>query len=357
MTDNQFGFKERHAVDTAIYAFKEVVNYYNSRSSPVFICFLDASKAFDRINHWMLYKKLIHRKVPLYIVRFLLAWYSTQLINIRWGSTFSTVFKVTNGVKQGGIMSPRLFNVYMDDLSKRLNLSGKGCQLHGTPANNFGYADDMCLVAPSRKGLQRLIDICSDYAVKHDILYNTSKTVCMIVPSKKHKCSTDINFVLNGNVLSMVNTYKYLGCNISCDLTDDVDIQRQRRSLLINVNRIVREFAHCTDPVKIRLFKTFCTNMYCSHLWSNYKKSTLSKIRVTYNNALRKLLRLPYNCSASNMFVVRCIPTFEAVRRKYLHSFKQRLMSTNNLIIQQLSDPSVRNHYGFSAEYKKLMYL
>ena len=72
-------------------------------------------------------KKLINRKVPLFIVRLLIVWYSLQRMHIRWKNTFSTSFCVSNGVKQGGNISPVLFNVYMDDLScvlSRSNLEG-----------------------------------------------------------------------------------------------------------------------------------------------------------------------------------------------------------------------------------------
>ena len=82
-------------------------------------------------------------------------------------------------------MSPLLFNVYMDDLTHSLNRSGIGCRLGGTSFNNFGYADDMSIVAPSPGGLQKLIGICEHYAMKHDITYNIKKSVCMLVKSRK----------------------------------------------------------------------------------------------------------------------------------------------------------------------------
>ena len=63
-SDTQFGFKAQHSTDMCIYAVKSVVKYYNHFHSPVYTCFLDASKAFDRINHWTLFSKLIARGVP-----------------------------------------------------------------------------------------------------------------------------------------------------------------------------------------------------------------------------------------------------------------------------------------------------
>lgn len=68
-TDNQFGFKAKHGTDLCIYALKEIVNKYGDKNSSVLMCFIDASKAFDRINHDKLFNKLRQRGVPKYIVR------------------------------------------------------------------------------------------------------------------------------------------------------------------------------------------------------------------------------------------------------------------------------------------------
>ena len=72
--ENQFGFKKQHGTDTCIYVMKEIINRYQRLGSSVYLCFLDASKAFDRINHDTLFKKLVYRNVPAYIVRLLVIW-------------------------------------------------------------------------------------------------------------------------------------------------------------------------------------------------------------------------------------------------------------------------------------------
>ena len=173
---NQFGFKKAHRTELCIYTLRGHIELYRKRSTTVFVTFLDASKAFDRLDHWLLFEKLIYRKVPLFIVRLLIVWYSLQRMHIRWGNTFSTSFCVSNGVKQGGIISPVLFNVYMDDLSCELNRSNIGGRIGGEIVNHLSYADDLCLICLSSAGMQKLLNVCSKYTTKHSLSYNASKS-------------------------------------------------------------------------------------------------------------------------------------------------------------------------------------
>ena len=87
---------------------------FDANGSSMYVTMLDASKAFDRVNHSKLLCKLIDRGCPAFIVRILYYWYSTQTFTVRWCQGLSGFFTVCNGVKQGGILSLHLFNVYMD---------------------------------------------------------------------------------------------------------------------------------------------------------------------------------------------------------------------------------------------------
>ena len=78
---NPFGFLKAHSTHLCIilYALKEFIEHYKSTNTTLFVTFLDASKAFDRIDHWVLLKKLIAKDVPLLIKRLILYWYSTNI--------------------------------------------------------------------------------------------------------------------------------------------------------------------------------------------------------------------------------------------------------------------------------------
>ena len=105
----------------AIFALKQTVDLHRNQDTPVYMCFLDAKNAFDRVNHWTLAKKLLDRNVPLHIVKLFIFLYREQEFMVRWGNSLSMTFPCSNFIMQGGQLSPLLYNVYTDDLNHHLH--------------------------------------------------------------------------------------------------------------------------------------------------------------------------------------------------------------------------------------------
>jgi len=331
--DNQFGFRNKHSTDMCVFAFQQVIDLYVSLNSPVYICYLDASKAFDRVNHWSLFNKLLKRSVPKLVVRIIIFWYTKQTFTVQWGQCLSVPFTCSNGVRQGGILSPLFFNVYVDELSMHLNNLKTGCNINNIYLNHFMYADDTVLVAPSPVALQKLINCCSQFVLENDMLFNTKKSVCMYVKSKKFNDLVVPNFTLDGKNLRYVDKEKYLGVIMADDSRSDNDINRQMRSIYGRGNIIINNFKHCTDSVKIQLFKTFCCNFYCSHLWSVYNKASYSKVKVAFKKIYRTLMNLERRCSITNHMVNLNVDSFDVLIRKSVYSFRERLIRSDNVLI------------------------
>ncbi len=152
---------------------------------------------------------------------------------VRWGDAMSEPFQVSNGVHQGGILSPYLFNIYMDELSKRLNECKTGCVNGKLLLNQLMYADDLVIFSPYSGGLQMLLNICSEYGIEADVKYNAIESVVMIIRSKYDKNTVHIfsNFILTGAPLSISTEVKYLEHYMIDDFRDDMDINRQCRKL------------------------------------------------------------------------------------------------------------------------------
>ena len=80
-------------------------------------------------------------------------------MQIRWGKCYSSLFSVTNGIRQGSILSPYFFAVYINDLSKELIKMKVGCFVGKSNINHLLFADDSCCFCSSIHGLQRIIDV------------------------------------------------------------------------------------------------------------------------------------------------------------------------------------------------------
>ena len=353
---SQFGYKRKLGTDMCLYTFKEIIDCYNRRDSNIYCCFLDASRAYDRVSHKTLFNMLSERKVPLIFIRIIAYWYKHQLLFVKWGNALSSSFRVTNGVRQGSVISPYLFCVYFDKISKSLNGVKIGCKLKNLLINHLFYADDLCIFSPSSRGLQQLLDICFDVGAGLDIIFNETKCKIMIFKSKSYRKCIVPRFRMGQNVLKVCTTYKYLGHFISNSRSDKFDIARQCRSIYAKGNSLVRTFYRCSDLVKVNLFKSYCSSMYTCYLWSNYTQSELRKLAVSYHSVFKKLLNYPRNTSNSLLFVYYNVPTFQEVLRKSIFSFKCRLDTSNNVLINDVIHSDLTPSSNISVRWNTLLH-
>jgi len=131
-------------------------------TSPIFgFCtFLDASKAFNRVSHCKLFRLLFSRQVPALIVRVLINFYVGNFVRVQWCRIASDYFLACNGVKQGGVLSPILFCLYIDGLLVALSTAGVGCFMGSNFVDALAYADDIVL---AKSTLRMMLVICDNY--------------------------------------------------------------------------------------------------------------------------------------------------------------------------------------------------
>ena len=216
------------------FTVKSLVTDCTGLSTHVYTCLLEASKDFDRVNYLTLFAKLIDAHASLLIVRVLLFWYQMQQVCIKRGKSCSNYFTICNGVRQCGILSPKLVTLYMNQLTNNLIACNAGC-----------YFNSMCI---------------------NHVMY----------------------VFIGQEALKFVSESKYLGFSFSDSKCDDCDMLCQMRSLYAKSNRLLRTFIHCSIDVKVTLFHSYCIALYCPCLWTDYKKSTVTMICVAFNNAYRK---------------------------------------------------------------------
>ena len=120
---------------------------------------------------------------------------------------------------------------------------------------------------------------------------------------------------------------------MTCDNADDANMRRQRGICYDRANGIIKNLSMCSPVVKATLFRTFCSNMYCSQLWRDFKSCSIRKLIVGYNHSFRYIMNYHRNCSASGMFVFNSIPSFMELWRNYIYGFMQRLNNSDNTVV------------------------
>ena len=208
--NSQYGFRQGRGTAMACSLINDLMLYCNARGSPMFICSLDAEKCFDSIWHDGLFYKLIEI-LPLSHWLFLYQLYGSLQATVRWDGGISAYFRVTRGTKQGSILSPVLFNIFINDLLQELTSSDLGIKIGSSTFNSFAYADDVTLLSLCCKDLQLLIDLCESYA------FGINKTKCIIAGRMPFKSPP--KWKLGGKLIQNVEEIEILGTVFSSNLS------------------------------------------------------------------------------------------------------------------------------------------
>ena len=261
--DNQFSYKRRVGCATAVHSLRCVTDYYINNGSTVNLCALDLTKAFDRVNHHGLLLKLMDRSVPIQLLQVLEFWFLNSYTCVKWHDAFSSHFKISIGIRQGGVLSPILFNIYIDSIVTKVNTSCLGCTLKQACVSILIYADDILLIAPTVTALQFLVNTCCEELSHLAMDINRSKTVCMrIGPRYRVECSNIT--VSQGQEIKWVQQFRYLGVTIVCAATFKCDFSERRRNYFRSFNAVYGRIGRTAScEVIIELIKTKCLPVLC----------------------------------------------------------------------------------------------
>ena len=184
LNDFQFAYQAGCSTTMCTWAVLETVDYFLKNDSEVFTCAMDMTAAFDLTLHSLLFSKMILKGFPPVFIRLFILIYMNQTTNVRWNGDISSEFPMTNGVRQGAILSAIAYCFYMEDLFTLLTQRRSGCwvldQYHGI----FGYSDDNWILAPSLGALQDMLQTCEEYAATHNLRFSTD--------TNPNKCKTKL---------------------------------------------------------------------------------------------------------------------------------------------------------------------
>ena len=257
----------------------------------MFVTFLDCSKAFDKVSHNGLFMKLIERGVPLCFINILAYSLSNLNSRCRWLATFSRSYALLSGVKQGGILSPVLFTVFINDLIIMLRKEGVGCYVRSMFLASIMFADDLALCAPSRHAMQQLIKVCETYCSHYNLTFNTRKTKCMVF-GEKFKSMNPSPLILNDEPIHYVHDWKYLGCLVqsgkSFSFSSKNDLCTFRRS----ANSILRSVKRPNEQVLLRLLYSISIPIltYAADV-KRFSWAEMQECHVALNDAIRLIFQ------------------------------------------------------------------
>ena len=320
---HQFGFKKSHSTIQALHCFRTTVDYFINNGSRVYCSFLDASKAFDRLVHSGLFLKLMEKGVPKIFLDVIIFWHDGLFCRVRWDGHFSDWFEITAGVRQGGVLSPSFYSLYVDDLIEVLKVNGIGCHIQGIFVAALFYADDMAVLSPSIKGLQKMLGICSKYCADWDILLNAKKTKNLCfgkgeIPS--------YNIKLNGDEIQWEHRWKYLGVTLQSGNKYQCCVEETLAKFYRSMNSILRIDGRADDMVTLRLMEAHCLPIltYGIEIIDIANRDEKRQLRVAYNAIYRKLFGYSYRESVTNL--QRCLnrPTWEELTERRRLNFLRK---------------------------------
>ena len=153
----QFGYKCGTSTTQCSWLVREVADYFVQRGTPVIGVTLDCSKAFDKCLFDKLFEKLLDRHIRPIVIRALIYVYEEQEGCVKLLQNKSDPFRIKNGTRQGSVLSPALFSVYIDGLLHDLRQLGLGCHIGGWWYGAACFADDLFLLAPSRAAAVKML--------------------------------------------------------------------------------------------------------------------------------------------------------------------------------------------------------
>jgi len=187
----------------------------------IFICFIDYSKAFDCVDHNLLWNTLRNMGVPQHLIIVIKSLYTKQEAALRKEYGNTKWFEARKCVRQGCILSPYLFNMYSEYILRKVGFEDNtGIKVGGRTINNVRYADDTTILTEDREDMRKLLKKLKEESVKAGLMLNLKKTKIMTTGPLKE-------FILEGTEMDIINSYTFLGRIITRDGYEHKEINRR----------------------------------------------------------------------------------------------------------------------------------
>ena len=291
VVEEQAGFRpERGCVDQ-LYVFGEVVNKRIAEDKATYLAFIDVRKAYDRVWRKGLWKRVWDAGVQGRMWRMLRAMYEKAQSCVMVEGEMSDWFKSEIGVRQGCVLSPVLYSIFINGFAKALKNGGVGgVEVGEEKLKLLLFADDIVMFAESEEELQEMLGGLEEYCYKWRFEVNTKKSQVMICGEGEVKNG----WWFNGKELEVVDKYKYLGLIVTADGKWEENAKRlseKGRSKSNKMHWWLSGQEKISVGAKYEVWKALVASgmRYGSEVWWN-DKCQQKYFEATQNMAIKKML-------------------------------------------------------------------
>lgn len=303
----QFGFKNGMGTREAVFCLNTLIQNCIDQRKDVYITFIDYEKAFDTVKHDIMIKTLQSANIDSRDIRIIQNLYWNQKARVRLNQSTNTEdFEVLRGVRQGCILSPMLFNLYVENVfAEALEGYDYGIKVNGYPLNNIRYADDTAILTDNEHEMQLLIDRINNVGKSYGLKINATKTKCMAI-SRNAILSAQLH--IDNTPIEQVKTFKYLGTIIN----DQWDPQQEIKCRIGNARQAFIKFKpmlcnrNLSFDLRYRMVKCYVWSilLYGMETWT-LKVSSINKLEAFEMWTLRRMLSISWTDKVRNEDVLR----------------------------------------------------
>ena len=217
LEQNQIGFRKGYQTTDHIFTFRAIIeNYFKNNKGPLYACFVDFKKAFDSVDHKLLLQQLVTYGIKGNFLNVIKSLYNQVKSCVRGNDSLTDIFPSNRGVRQGCLISPVLFALYLNDLNRQIKESSQGVMVDDISIHSLLYADDLVLLAKNRKDLQSQLDTLDKFSKSLKMEVNLDKTKVMLIQKQKSRAKSKRNkpWKIGDKELKECTSYKYLGVTL-----------------------------------------------------------------------------------------------------------------------------------------------